>query len=154
MPFGVILERQLLQVAGILRPMNLPRIYNPITCIIKIEAVSFEFVEFGLVIKMTASGTTIGSKSSKKITTLIWKLALIGDSYFCITLSSAAVCKLCVVEYFCEAKPQKRNLQTVQCRRSRNDAGTPCYVLFFTEFLKAKFPPEYSELPVTSSQSK
>ena len=43
-----------------------------------------------------------------------------------VTLSTTAVCKLCVVEYFCEAKPQKRYLQTVQWRRSRNDAATPC----------------------------
>src|SRR5690606_1673024 len=35
---------------------------------------------------------------------------------FCITLSTTAVCKLCVVEYFCEAKPHKRDLQTVQPR--------------------------------------
>ena len=86
MPFGVILDKQLLQVAGILRPMNLPKIYNPITSIIKVKTVSFEFFEFGVVIKITASGTTIGIKNSNKITTFIWKLALIGNSYFCITL--------------------------------------------------------------------
>jgi hypothetical protein len=33
-----------------------------------------------------------------------------------ITLSTTAVCKSRVVEYFCEAKPQKRDLQTVQPR--------------------------------------
>ncbi len=33
-----------------------------------------------------------------------------------ITPSSAAVCKLRDVEYFCEAKPHKRYLQTVQPR--------------------------------------
>jgi hypothetical protein len=33
-----------------------------------------------------------------------------------ITLSTTAVCKLCVVEYFCVAKPHKRDLQTVQPR--------------------------------------
>jgi hypothetical protein len=81
------LERQVLQFAGILRPINLPAIYNPTTCTIKIRAVSFELVEFGLVMKMKAIGNTIGINISKKITTFIWRLALIGNSYFCITPS-------------------------------------------------------------------
>ena len=96
-----------MQVAGILRPMNLPRIYNPTTCIIKIKAVSFEFSEFGLAIKMIASGITIGSKNSKKITTFIWRLALIGNSYFCITPSSAAGFKLAFLRKIGAANAKK-----------------------------------------------
>jgi hypothetical protein len=126
-PFGVILDKQLLQVAGILRPMNLPKIYNPITSIIKVKTVSFEFFEFGVVIKITASGTTIGIKNSNKITTFIWKLALIGNSYFCITFSSAAVCKLNFCGILLRSKTTKRRLTNCRVREAYG-AGAICYI--------------------------
>ena len=55
-------------------------------------------------------------KAKKYVLAIVFLQSMFKNSSHAITLSTTAVCKLCVVEYFCEAKPHKRDLQTVQPR--------------------------------------
>ncbi len=58
-----------------------------------------------------------------------------------ITLSSAAVYKLRVVEYFCEAKPHKRYLQTVQHTKCACWNALLCDYKFNEKYFASNFIP-------------